>query len=445
MSSEATERDGASLQGAGELEAAAKGSRLALQAPTWFGLILLALINMLNGIDRSMIGILIGPIQRDLAITDSQVGVLTGLAFSTCYALSALPIAWLADRMDRARILAIGISFWSLMTAASGAATSFFALVATRMGLAVGEASCSPASYALIGDYYPPDRRAAAMSMISVATGFGTLLAFALGGQIVKHFDWRVAFFAAAVPGLLLGLIAWFFLPEPRRAAKVERAPSGGLARALGDIGRLLARPAVATLILSACALQFTTTAISVWTALLLQRAFGWEVGGIGLALGVTFGLSAMISPILTSVLGDRFVRRNPGIYPSILACTSLAAAPLLLFGLFAKAGIVAVALIAGAYALTSCWPPLILSSMRLLVPGAQMASATALLGVVMNFFGGGLGALSVGLLGDELRGRFADDALRYALSPLALVYLIAACALVASAVLMRRAISQLA
>lgn len=384
---------------------------------TTFALVLLALVSMLNVIDRKIVGILAEAIKTDLQLTDTQMGFLTGFAFSICYALCAIPIARFADRGDRARILAVALAFWSIMTALCGMAGTYARLVLARMGVAVGEAACSPVSYSLVADYYPPHHRAKAMSVVTIATAIGTLLAFGLGGQITQAFSWQVAFMVVGFPGVALAVVLWIWLPEPRRGRPAAQDDGSGADRgAIAAIRGLLSKPALNLLIFGASMLTLALSAQLIWTASFFQRTYGWSVGTAGIALGVTFGVGGVVAPLVSSYLGDHRLVRDRGAYPRVIALLTLLALPCLGASLLATSAAVSIFLIGLTYALTSGWPPNTLAAVRLLVGSGRMALATALLGVAINVVGIGLGPFIVGFLADLMQPRLGSEALRFAL-----------------------------
>jgi len=150
---------------------------------------------MLNFLDRQIISILAEPIKQEMGLSDSQVGLMTGVSFALFYTTLAIPVAALADRWHRSRIIAIAIGIWSVMTILCGVATNFIQLFLARVGVGIGESGSSPASHSLIADYFPPERRAGALGIYGAAVPVGAFIALAAGGWIVDTFNWRVGFF----------------------------------------------------------------------------------------------------------------------------------------------------------------------------------------------------------------------------------------------------------
>jgi len=174
---------------------------------------LLLLINILNFIDRQLPFILIEAIKRDLGLSDSQIGLMSGLSFALVYSFAALPLAHLADRWSPRYLLTITLAFWSLMTTFSGLSRTFGDLIVARAGVAAGEAGCTPAAHALISRSFSSGRRALVLALFSLGVPIGSMLGLSLGGWISDFADWRTAFFIVGAPGLILALAARLILP----------------------------------------------------------------------------------------------------------------------------------------------------------------------------------------------------------------------------------------
>ncbi|MFT4714402.1 MAG: MFS family permease, partial [Candidatus Azotimanducaceae bacterium] len=173
-------------------------------------LAVLFVVIMLNFLDRQVISIVAEPIKQEMGLSDKQIGLMTGLSFALFYTTLAIPVALLADRWHRSRIIAIAIGIWSVMTMLCGAASNFVQLFLARVGVGIGESASGPASHSLIADYFPPERRASALGVYGAAVPLGAFIALAGGGWIVENFSWRVAFFIAGVPGIIVALVVWW-------------------------------------------------------------------------------------------------------------------------------------------------------------------------------------------------------------------------------------------
>ena len=174
-------------------------------------------INTLNFFDRQILGAVGEPIRKEFGLDDASLGLL-GTAFTLLYAFVGVPLGRLADQVGRKKILSVGVFFWSLLTAASGVAQSYWQIFALRLGVGVGEASCAPAATSLIGDMFPPNWRAKAISIFMLGLPVGVALSFAVSGTVAKEYGWRAAFLVAGLPGVLC-TIAVLFLREPKRGA----------------------------------------------------------------------------------------------------------------------------------------------------------------------------------------------------------------------------------
>ncbi|RYD96122.1 MAG: MFS transporter, partial [Sphingomonadales bacterium] len=181
-------------------------------------IILLVLINIVNFVDRQLPFILIGSIKADLQLSDTQIGLMAGLSFAIVYSFAGLVLGRIADRWNPRKVLSLSLLVWSLATALTGFAQNFLHMVVSRVAVAAGEAGSTPTGHALISRSYVADRRAIALALFSCGVPIGSTLGLGLGGWINDLSNWRVAFFIVGLPGLLLALLAWFTLPEVRRA-----------------------------------------------------------------------------------------------------------------------------------------------------------------------------------------------------------------------------------
>jgi len=203
-------------------------------------LAILVVVYAVNFIDRQLLSILLQPIKEELGASDVLMGLLTGPAFALFYTFAGIPIARLADRHSRRAIMAVGIAFWSVITALTGAARSFGALALARIGVGIGEASATPAAHSLISDYFPPERRTGALAIYNVGSSLGILFGLMLGGWLKEAFGWRMTFAVVGLPGLMVALGVWLAVPEPRRGLSEARADSGAQP-GLGETLRFLA------------------------------------------------------------------------------------------------------------------------------------------------------------------------------------------------------------
>ncbi len=182
-------------------------------------LAILTIVYVFNFIDRQILVILQEPIKNEMGLSDAQIGVLSGFVFAIFYVTMGIPIARLADARNRRNIIALSITVWSGMIVLSGFAQNFLHLLLNRIGVGIGEAGCTPPAHSMIADYYPPEQRGVAISIYSSGVGIGIAFGFLFGGWINHFFGWRLAFFVAGLPGILLGLLLYLTVKEPARGS----------------------------------------------------------------------------------------------------------------------------------------------------------------------------------------------------------------------------------
>lgn len=285
-------------------------------------LALIFLVVVVNLADRQIINILAQDIKADLGLSDGQLGLLTGLSFASVYALVSLPLAWLADRMNRAKIVAVMLAFWSLCTVACGASAGFAGLFLARMGVGAGEGGAQAACTALARDLFP-SRGTTALAVAMAGNPVGSFVGFLVGGAAAGAWGWRAAFVLAGVPGLLLAAVVWSKVLDPR---PTTAAPLVGR-RFAGDVLAILARPRIATLTVAVSASLLVLYATGAWLPPFLIRTHGFttaEMGSYGaLATGICGGLGTA-----TGFLCDRFGARVRLVELKFMILVSLAVVP---------------------------------------------------------------------------------------------------------------------
>ncbi len=291
-------------------------------------LAVLTLVYTFNHVDRQILVILLEPIKDELGLRDSQLGLLTGLAFAAFYATLGIPVAMWADRGNRRNIIAIALTIWSGMTALSGFAQNFWQLLLARMGVGVGEAGGTPPATSMISDLYPPQERATALGVYTSGIGLGIMFGFALGGLVYEAYGWRAAFFAAGVPGLMLALLVRLTVREPERGLSEARSDDGQ-APGLGETLRFIARQSSFLWLLAGCLLIcISANAFVVFTSSHLQRQYDLTPGQVALPLGILIGGVGSAGAVLIGALCDRLSRRDLRWRPLIIAVCAAVALP---------------------------------------------------------------------------------------------------------------------
>jgi predicted MFS family arabinose efflux permease len=341
------------------------------------------------------------PIRREFGLNDTMLGVLS-TAFVLVYALAGIPIARLADRHSRLRVLSVGVVVWSLLTAATGLAKNFSALLLFRIGVGVGEASCAPAANALIGDMYPPDRRARPMGLFMLGLPLGAVMAFALGGWLAQEFGWRTAFFVAAFPGL----IAAALIPlarEPARGAQ-ESYRVGSQQPFAQSLRTLLSITTLWWIILSGAAINFAAYSLNTFLPSLLVRYHGTSVGTAGSISAIVLGLTGIVGLLVGGRLADSAHRRWRCGRLWLGGFSLLTASPLMAWGLMQPQGqlMAVTVLLSASWLLLFLYYVTVYPAIQDVVRPELRATGMAVYFMFMYLLGGGLGTLFTGALSDS-------------------------------------------
>lgn len=364
-------------------------------------------INLMNFFDRQVAGALGEPIRVEFGLNDTQLG-LVATVFTLVYAAVGLPLGRLTDNWLRTRLVVIGVTFWSLLTAASGLAWNYTSYLLTRVGVGIGEASCAPAGQSLIGDLYPPERRARAMAIFMLGLPLGLFAAYMLSGIIGERWGWRAAFFVACIPGLILAVLALFIKEPPRGAA--EARPQGKNARARSPYRALVTITTLRWIILSGLLFNFNTYAINVFQTPFLQRFHELGLRDANTISAVSLGLTGAIGLLIGGWLGDRLRVSRPNGRLLLAATSMLCAAPCVFMALQQPKGNVAAftILICASSALTFVYYSTVYSAIQDVVPPKLRGTAVSLYFFAMYVLGASFGSTIIGALSDHL----ADQAM---------------------------------
>lgn len=370
---------------------------------TWVVLVLLMLLNALNYVDRQILAILVVPIKAELGLSNTEIGLLSGFAFATFYALFGIPIAWLADRGNRVWLLSGCLAIWSGMTALCGTAQSFGQMFLFRIGVGVGEAGCSPAAQSLISDYVSRERRALALSFYSLGIPLGSFIGLAVGGLIAQNYGWRMAFMIVGLPGLAIALLLPLLLREPRRHA-VEKEPPPPVLETL----RLLMRSRA---YMHTMATGSLTSVLNFGSGYFLGFFFhvvhGRSLAETGLQLGVVMGLGWAIGIGLGGVLADRAQKVHPSGLARVPAWALLIGLPFALCGYFVDNGNIAMLLLLIPTALNSFFFGPGYAIVQGVATARTRAMSLAIFMLVANLIGIGIGPAVVGGATDLLSNHF--------------------------------------
>jgi predicted MFS family arabinose efflux permease len=376
---------------------------------------LLFLVSTVSFMDRQILAILLEPIKHDLGASDTEMGLLTGFAFVVFFALASVPIARAADRYSRRNIVALALTFWSVMTMVSGYAGSFLQLAAARVGLGVGEAAATPASHSMIADLFPKDSRPAAHALLAVSVPVGGMIAFTIGGLVNAAVGWRMTFVALGAPGLILAALLLLTISEPRRGASEAQwidTQHYGLYATIRYLWGLRSIRFLA----AGCSLNFlAASAFFVWSAPFLIRVHGMRTDEAGAWLGMTTGVGGIAGIVLGGLATQRLARTDPAWLLRVPAIASALTVPFVVLFLTLPASSAPVMKLGATFFSTCLLGPVVAVTQNL-AKVRMRALASALVTLVVNLVGAGLGPLSVGVASDVLAGSFGPSAIRYAL-----------------------------
>lgn len=399
-------------------------------AYAWYTVAVLLLAYTLSFIDRMILTLLVAPIRAALDISDTQVSLLIGLAFALFYTLLGLPIAWIADRWNRRKLILIGVALWSAMTAGCGFAGSYATLFLARMGVGVGEAALSPAAYSMLSDTFPRDRLARAMAVYSIGVPLGSGVAMILGSFVVQavlaapmvHLPlvgpveaWRTIFLWVAAPGILVCLLL-LTLREPLRRGMARADAGPREAAAPGFVAHLRAqRVALGALFAGMSLIGLVMYGVIAWVPTFFARTYGMDVSQAGLWFGLIMATGGAAGLVLGGTLADRmFARGRTDAHLRVMRLSILLGGPPLLAAVLMPNPPLAFILLAVAFPMLTMHGVGTVA-LQFITPNEYRARATALYFFVVNLVGLGFGPMLIALLTDHL---FMDDgALRYSIA----------------------------
>ena len=397
------------------------GARAPARANVVLALLLLAYV--FNFLDRQILGILAGPIIADLKLSDAEFGAIAGLAFAILYSVMAVPLAMIADRTSRSRVIAVALVVWSGFTALCGTATSFIQLFLFRLGVGIGEAGGVAPSYALIADYFPPRKRARALAIFSLGVPLGLAAGTLIGAYLAAWIDWRAAFIVMGVAGILLAPVMLLFVRDKPRSKALAAAPLP-----LRSTFAILARkPSFWLMGLAASLSSLAGYGLALWIPTVLERSFGFDIITRGQFLASIFLIGGTAGVFAGGWLADRLGHANRAWYARLPAIAWLISAPMFALGLLAKDPLLMWTLLLIPNALNILWLGPVTTAVQHLVSQPLRATASASFLLINNLIGLGAGPTLIGALSELFKARFGDEALRYAAVSVVGFYLVAA------------------
>ncbi len=381
----------------------------------------LLLVYILNFLDRQIVAILAQPIASELGLSDMQIGLMTGLAFALFYTSLGIPIARLADRpgTSRVKVIAVCLAAWSAMTALCGAAGNFVQLFLARVGVGIGEAGGTPPAHSLIAELSTPEKRASALSFYQLGPPLGGLIAMVMGGYLADTIGWRWAFVVVGAPGVLLALVVFALLRDPRSEAPVTEAAKAAQTTIGVAFGHIWSSRANRLILASVAFAATANYGMMIWGPIYLQRSFGISASQTGLWFGLANGIGSALGVWYGGQIGDRMRARGKQHLMTAPALSLGLSCPLLVAGLLVTDWHLAVLLFFPAIGLLWLHVGPAYSAVQGLVPATSRATASASILLMQNLFGLGLGSPLIGKLSDHFKPDFGADSVRWVLAVL--------------------------
>lgn len=384
-------------------------------------LILLLLAYTLSITDRMILSVLFTPIKAEFGLTDTQLGLLGGLAFAIFYATLGIPVARLADRGNRKLIIVLSLLVFSVFTVLCGFAVGLVTLILFRIGVGIGEAGVNPASQSIVADYYPAEKRSSAMAILMLGANIGMIFGFIVGGAISENYGWRAALMAVGAPGILLTFFVMAFLKEPARGTfegEAQTAPPP-----VGEtFSRMWRTAALRFLVMAVTVQTMLSYGLAQWLPSFLMRTHGIAETEAGAIMGLVFGLAGILGAITGGKLCDRAARGGNHNIPRLLSKTTLIAVPFLVIAFQVPHLIGSLPLFFIPIFLINFYLGPSLGLVQTLSPVRMRAVSAALVMLSMNLIGLGLGPVLIGAASDSFEALFPGRGLAIALSAAAFV-----------------------
>lgn len=382
-------------------------------------LAMLFVVGTINFVDRQLLSVLVEPIRAEMQFSDTQFGLLTGLAFALFYAAMGVPVAMVADRWNRIKLIGIACVVWSGFTAACGLVSNFWQLALMRFGVGAGESGGTAPSLSVLADYYPPSGRPLAIGLFTLNGPFGVFVGAAFGGWAAANIGWRNAFLVIGLVGLIVAPLLIWLVREPARGQMDGNGPVADplpFSESLAQFGK---RRSLRFVMIGSGLAAFVSYGMLNWIPAFLMRVQGMPLSAMSTwfapAAGITFGIGILGGGWLVS----HVAKRSPRAYGLIPAIASAVLIPSFVAALLADSWQVSLALMMIPMAACTAYVAPALALVQNLTPPRSRATAAAVLMLMFNIVGLGLGPLFVGFISDLLKPVHGDDSLRWALMTL--------------------------
>jgi predicted MFS family arabinose efflux permease len=400
--------------------AAGAGAKPMSTAYRTYVLVALAVVGFMCSVDKVVISMFMEPIKKEFLLSDTQLGLMNGLAFSLLGGLVSIPLARMADSGNRKLIIVLSFVAWTLMTGASGMATSFALLLAARIGVGVGEAGCVPASHSMLGDYYPRELRGKAYAAHFSGVYLGMLGGMLGGGILVQTVGWRMGFIALGIGGMVLAVLFHFTVREPMR---IDQPPANTLGKGiwsqLGDLQCFF-------MLVLAFAFVGLAGSVMAWLPSYFERAFALSPTMIGLGLGLCIGLASGIGALVGGKISVAQAKKSRSLGARYSAWISWGVLVPLIASFYVPQPLVAMALLFVAFLTAGTLAGPVFGTVQDLVAPQARATAVAIIGVAGVIIGQGMGPMLVGMLSDAMHTTGGGvDGLRKAMTAIASINLL--------------------
>lgn len=390
----------------------------------YYVLSVLMLTYMFNITDRLVMSILIEDIKAEFTLTDTQIGLLAGTAFTIFYVLLGIPAGRLADRTNRKNMVAVAVSLWSLMTALCGLAVGFWTLFLARLGVGVGEAGGNPPAISTLTDYFRPEELSRAMGIFSLGAALGPVMGFVAGGLLAEAYGWRATFIILGLPGILLGILIYFTIREPVRG--IFHAKASGDQQPFWPTMRLLwANRLFVRVVLANAITIITGYAFAIWLAPILIRNYEIPVSQVGIYLGIVWTAGGVPGMVLGGQMADWLARKNPKWRAWFCAITVILALPALVLSLLVASLPLALSFYALGYGLMVAAQGPSISMIQSSVSPTERGTASAFASLAATLLGYAIAPVLVGMMSDRFAGDYGTLSLNYAVIAVAIGSLI--------------------
>jgi MFS family permease len=383
----------------------------------WFFLAVLFLVTVSNYFDYFILSVLLDPIKHEFHLSDTRLGLLGGFSFALCYALTALPIARWADNGNRRTVITVALAGWSVMTAICGFAQSYLQLVLARIGVGIMEPGALPPAQSLIADYFPPDRRATAMAILTQGgSAAGWLVGVVLGGYIAATYGWRMAFLVGGLPGIALAVIARLVLDEPRsrRGGDGPLHETEGL---LASVSRLRRKRSFIWAVVGVSVYTTFSYGVGIFLPSFMIRTLHATLEQVSFTWGFAISGANLLGALFGGWLADYLGKTNVRWYVRLPAIACAAGAPIYWLALASSHMWSFIFIDFLAEFVIAAGIPAVFVAVHAVCGNRRRAMATAIVLFSINLFGSGLGPLVAGALSDALNGLYGSDSLRHSLS----------------------------